>query len=433
MSQKPPLFVKAVPGLENSLFLELQHLFSHPWLPRTSEKPQCEIRAGGVFVQGLTRTESLELLFRLRSAEDVFQVLFRGKVAHWNELEVALDSCFSQKDALGLHTFRIRVQSKSSLLFHEGAVRQRAEERLKKWGWQVEAAAEDGKNSPAHTLVQLFFEQNKLEIRLSFTNQSLGKRAYKAPLPAPAPLREEQAAALIEHVRAEWQARPGPWHIWVPFAGSGTFGFESLLALRGVSLMTHPKCWPVCQTSAWSEKTWSSFLKKQQKICQASFSELRLEFLERQSQAFANLKEHLIVFQERLRSCCAGEEVHLEEGVFSAWEGDFFERGPTWTSAEKGLPLRHLWIPLNPPFGRRLGSKPFSYGKLAHRLLQIQASSKGHVASVQGVLLCPSENTWQEAFQVLKKEYQLQTLHFMQGGQDMRALYFSSSEGKSKA
>ena len=81
--------------------------------------------------------------------------------------------------------------------------------------------------------VWLTLLRNRLVLSTSLSGRPLYHRGYKSSLRAAAPLPEHHAAAcfrwLMLLLLREHDMRSGRVHVLVPFAGSGTLGFEAML------------------------------------------------------------------------------------------------------------------------------------------------------------------------------------------------------------
>jgi putative N6-adenine-specific DNA methylase len=128
-----------------------------------------------------------------------------------------------------------QVEARQSVLYHEGAIQERAErcvgQRLRPW--QAISARNDFGNSVQ--TIYLRNVRNQMTVSLDCSGELLYKRGYDKHVAA-APLRDNIAAAILRE--ADFS---GFDTLIDPMAGSGTFGLEALLALaeRGTGHIRH--------------------------------------------------------------------------------------------------------------------------------------------------------------------------------------------------
>ena len=88
--------------------------------------------------------------------------------------------------------------------------------------------------------------------------------------------------------------------------------------------------------------------------------------------------------------------------------------------------IGNLFIPLNPPYGIRIGSNSDSnslYKNIACKLNELSKITNKENANILGFILCPNEETWSVFCRnLLYKESE--TFHFTQGGIDIRVCLF---------
>ena len=122
-------------------------------------------------------------------------------------------------------TVAFQVDSYQSVLYHEGAIQERAERcverRLRPWQTiSSETDSVDGVQT-----IYLRNVRNQITVSLDCSGELLYKRGYDKHV-ADAPLRDNIAAAILQE--ADFS---GFDTLIDPMAGSGTFGLEALLAL----------------------------------------------------------------------------------------------------------------------------------------------------------------------------------------------------------
>ncbi len=128
-----------------------------------------------------------------------------------------------------------QVDAHQSVLYHEGAIQERAERCVERrlHPWQAISAQTDFGNSVQ--TIYLRNVRNQITISLDCSGELLYKRGYDKHV-ADAPLRDNIAAAILQEANFS-----GFDTLVDPMAGSGTFGLEALLALteRGAGHIRH--------------------------------------------------------------------------------------------------------------------------------------------------------------------------------------------------
>ena len=415
-----------VPGQSSALEEELKTMAEKSWLPPQTKAADQKL---------------MESLWRVRSAEDAKWLLLEAKCVDWNGLEKAAELFCDRisQECKTVPSVSLKVQSFSSKLYHEGAIEERVVRVLTKRG------LEDKGEAALHTLWEI--KKDRLRVSVSLTGQRMGQRAYKDSVGFQAPLREEQAAAcfLRSHsLKSNQESASCPSFgsffqaskalFLVPFAGSGTLGFEGLLWKLEVNIPS-PQIEKTCSLFHWwSPKTWSYLASKQAKSLEAKLSALekvQILFLESSSEAEKSLQKHIESFQNSLlRVCVPSADPLLLEPLRAMFQSkiqiqsvcvDFFQ----WTANEKtqvDFQNSAICVPLNPPFGVRLGSGDSQGAKLYDRISKhVQDVWKVSENPGCGFVLCPQDAHWS----TFQKNIKGHTFHFMQGGMDMRVLVFS--------
>lgn len=128
-----------------------------------------------------------------------------------------------------------QVEARQSVLYHEGAIQERAERcverRLQPW----QAISSEIDSADGVQTIYLRNIRNQMTVSLDCSGELLYKRGYDKHV-ADAPLRDNLAAAILQ------EANFSDFDTLIdPMAGSGTFGLEALLALaeRGAGHLRH--------------------------------------------------------------------------------------------------------------------------------------------------------------------------------------------------
>jgi 23S rRNA G2445 N2-methylase RlmL len=365
-------------------------------------------------VEGVKPNGVHEILHRTRCAEDVEWIAHDSRCHDLDAFDRALDKLRTGGLLPKGIPLKISVDSKGSMLFHESSLRDRAEAKLgaqRTQGSQGEQGSMRPDADAEEFLLRVRLRGNRLRLCLSLARAGLGKRGYKESVGVHAPLREEQAACCFEALRAAFPQGTGSSLLWIPFAGSGTLGFEGLQALADVCVAASARILDASLLPFWSEKTWLHLGKRRdERIARRrADADLRLAFLERDPEVAALLRRNAEAFSGHAPGFPTAD----------VRQGDFFAVDPP-TSAQKEDEA--LVVAINPPYGMRLPRGERLHARIAQRLLPL---ARGR--TLTGFLLCPTEEDWRDARNLLAPHGETRTRHFMQGGLDVRVLMFRLS------
>ena len=240
-----------------------------------------------------------------------------------------------------------QVDARQSVLYHEGAIQERAarwiKHRLQPW----QAIASEVDNDQSNQTVYIRNIHNRVTVSLDCSGELLYKRGYDKHVAA-APLRDNIAAAILQESGA------GEFDTLVdPMAGSGTFGLEALLG-RAACGAGHFRYFAFELFPAFRPAAYSYFLRTNDG---PSRDRVQLRTI-----MLSDYHERLITIMRHNLQQLAAAGVNTE-GV-RVEDVDFFT-----TSVERvpGKPL----VTINPPYGTRLNStqntKTF-FGKLGQHL-----------------------------------------------------------------
>lgn len=357
-----------------------------------------------------------ELSLRSLCADDFLLELAQAPVRFESELGDFLEkqefSAFLPPE-MPLH---IRCVSKSSRLFHTGLLEEYLQKALQAHGFQVVEAAE------AQSTIELRLQRNKATLLISLAGESLHKRNYRKTMRHIAPLNECLAACAIRFARQFFsntfpEKTDDHSALYLPFAGSGTLGFEAILnyykftpalfrsqyAVELIFPELARSCAHIRKKGLWLPRDAESGLSD------PSPTNLSLEFLDADPTVLHQLKENTSYFSEQLMT----SQLETPPLEMNCVEGDFFSHLPDAKGKE------FLAIFCNPPYGARL-KVPHDFTKRVYRrLAEIQAQTS---ATVWGFVFTPS------AYTVQKKDIPFNTtqrLALRHGGLAIDCLAFS--------
>lgn len=378
ISARPHSFhVRPAPGWLEVVADEVNSILKNP-LQRYKFEPKVSKLKSVIKVSHCDWRQGLELPLRLLTAHDVEWVLLDEKCSHLGEAEKKL-SRMDWNEFLSKEINTVHVAASSPKL---------------RDGW-CELTQREHVSEGASFRIKIDYQQGNLKVLLSLAGAPLYQRGYKAELSAIAPLPEHQAAAMVKWTLA-WAHSPIR-KVFVPFAGSGTLGFETLLYLSG-SGMGHSKRSFAFEMFPCTPSKTVEFIKRKLMERYKTNSLPLVEFCE------VNAEQ-----AESLRSNVKGFPLKTQ---FRILEEDFFDLK---TQDEKNAE----WVVLlNPPFGNRLAKKSSTtglYSKIAKHLNRTLHLSN----NVVGSCICPDEATWRVFVKELRVSH-CETHHFTHGGKQMR-------------
>ena len=249
-------------------------------------------------------------------------------------------------------------------------------------------------------------EKNRNTVYLSLNGTPLYKRNYKASFFAKAPIKEHLAAALMNLIDFPKNFSKKDV-IYVPFAGSGTLGFEAILNFYNLRPLIWRQDYSMKNMVAYPTAS-QSYLEKTAKKELEHFNGqyVNVDFVEFDKKTADELLKNVEKFK-----------LVNESFNFSINHNDFFKE-----SFER-FDSKNVVVCLNPPYGLRLdtgGSKFDFYKAIAEKLLEISSVA----TSVSGFCLLPDEKSAFTFTDTLGLD-KCKISHLTQGGQHIRVASFS--------
>lgn len=244
------LFAVTSPGLEALAAAELEAM-----------GVSAAAEPGGVAWEG-TREELYAANLRLRTAGRVLVRAAEFRARTFFELERHAGKVPWEQWVGPGRAVRLRVTSRKSKLYHEGAVAQRVLEAIERRAGPLQGveAAKGEETEEEGADAQLFvvrFLRDRCTVSVDASGELLHRRGYRREV-AKAPLRETLAAAML--LASGWQ---GSAPLLDPLCGSGTIAIEgALLARRIAPGLAHGEGgtrryafreWPDFDAAAWTE------------------------------------------------------------------------------------------------------------------------------------------------------------------------------------
>jgi len=337
-SQPQRVILKTAPGLEPITVHEINSFFASQESSRF--KSEISVDKDGILIENIGYREIIELLSTLTSvrealwllkdqtAKDIetFDKVFRS--VRWNLI-------FDRKAPVA-----IRCDSVGSKLFHETKIKKRAETLAK------EAFLAPVEKDLSPNIIEIKLRENKLRISVSLFGKPGYYRGYKTVLNSHASIRQDLASGLIcesaNWIRSELPDFK-PDNIFVPFAGSGTLGFESQIYFSKIS----PFCFDrEFAFNAFKCATQNSFDHLMENIRNGILPQAKCIMIESDPETAKGLQANITSFESKAGKE-SGQNTCLAEDCFSA------------NLALSGS----AFIPLNPPYGVRLKGSPGDHYK----------------------------------------------------------------------
>ncbi len=347
--------------------------------------PAAGLEDNAIRLTGIDFRELTALALQLTTAREILWEVGKGKAETVKQVkarvaDVAWDLIFPAGAALSL-----RVNSTASRLFHEGKVEDLVTSELKTKGLKVKKDSEH--------LLDVRLLNDYLVLSLSLSGRPLHWRGYKTELKGTASVKEDVAASAIRAALGEFE----PDHVWVPFAGSGTLGFETILALGQIPPAIFA---PPFSMDGWVCTPKASLAHKKKKRLAAAKKPPPVTFVELDQAQADHLKKNVLRFKD-----LAEIQVETADAL----------KSPRTPKAKR------LFVPLNPPYGERLGKKSDT-GDLFRRLA---ARLQGIDAEVRGFVFAPTEAVADQFTTALGTEWHLRKRAFNHGGRNTYMVTFA--------
>ena len=199
----------------------------------------------------------------------------------------------------------------------------------------------------------------------------------------------------------------------IPFAGSGTFGFEVLGIVSG-QVFHNYKNWYIYSDVFGLSKTIENLSAKNKPL--APFDLTSLQLIERDKNTSDTLSKNLS--ESSWGNFDATDIVCTNADIFS----DGFNRERFFSAKAD----RTVFLPLNLPWGTRLGdsgSANLIYKKSVDLIVDLSKTRP-----VCGFIICGTDNQWSLTSNALSDfGFELETLNYTQGGIHIRCLYFKKN------
>ena len=315
--------VTCAPGLEQACLVEVKAL-----LQACDDQGEVTKVEGAILCSQIRYNSIQFILPRLRTGSRIF-------------LRVAKRRCVAKHEFRGWvkeipwplylpAEVQIVARSFRSKLYHESMLTELLCEA-------IPSASVAAATNPMAPRVECTLRHDTATIELELAGRSLSQRDYKAARTSLAPLKADVAAACIDTFQAYVGGDPAT-QVAVPFAGSGTLGFEYVLRM-GLAPAQWRSEYAVRLCPFFREATWQHHLPKGElsHACEVTL-------IEKSPRQLASLKSNCTSFGD-----VVGPQVE-----FRVQQGDVFDVGDCSAT-----------VLMNPPYGDRLAADNEFFAKLA--------------------------------------------------------------------
>jgi 23S rRNA G2445 N2-methylase RlmL len=423
---KPQRFiVRPAPGWLDVCHKDVVRILESP-LQSYKFKPELDVRQGIITVSECDYRQAMELVLRLSTGHDVEWLLHSGRVTSrdgWADFLDKSNILELWKNAPPVKV-NLGVTVSHPVIGTAKSVRERAAAYLKENGLPVLASGEPTRQEHR---IRIDSQKNRTQVFVSMAGDPLFKRGYKEVLSgAKAPLAEHLAAACFRWALDEMGLKlrkdllSGACPILVPFAGTGTLGFEGIFQLLNIA--------PGCFRQTYSFESFSFHPAKTLDVIR---KRIRLSYLP------ANLKLRFgdtdIAACKALDKNIAGFQARLSQLITESKDTDSRHKALDVTNQVNNFltnpedltfDAKEVLLALNPPYGDRLAKK--SGGQVIYKSLGRVIHELSKTRRVFGFVLCGDEASWRSFLSVIRP-LKSKTRHFTHGGIDVRLVVFGMS------
>lgn len=358
-------------GLGEIALAETEALLARPLFPGP-ERPRVLLEPNAVRIDAIAFRELAALALRATTAREILWEIGVGKrVSAKSKLTQTTNEVPWEFYLAPGTSVSLRVSSTASRLYHETMVKEMAAKVLTSRGFTI------GAGGASDVALDVRLHHDELTLALAVSSRPLYHRGYKRVFKGLASVKEDLAAASLQFALRFAREGGGAFdarHVFVPFAGSGTLGFEMsmLLGAQPPALFLPPlaiesmPCMPVATRGFIRRKLADIWVEH-------GAAALTLRFVELDAGQVEALNANIDSFGGALTRAGGARPKMM------ATEADALEPG-LW-------PREPAWILLNPPYGDRLDARrPSIYPDLARRLRETVET-----APIAGMAYAPDE------------------------------------------
>jgi 23S rRNA G2445 N2-methylase RlmL len=436
-----PQAVKAIfpPGFGDTALDEIQSILGSLWFQHKYTS-KFSLLKNAIRIDNIHLFAITELLMRSQCLTDVRLIIFEGGASG---ISAFVKKCRDINWGFYLNknmSVKIKVDSVASRAFHETGLREIL------GGIVVEYVAEivHGEDTDETTIMYADLYKDRLTLSISLAGSALYKRGYRGTLSASAPLREDAAACCIRkslQFAKNQNIDFAPNTVIVPFSGTGTFAFEYLLSHFHFSPALLPREYALQEMPLFREDNFNFLLKKARENCLLPSVSIADEnpvlsdathvyCIDNSANANTAFLENLQIFKSAILTrdfSLPNDLLPLNsESNEPLYPDSFFQIDITQLLSKEQMSVGNIFMPLNPPYGLRLGKTLDSialYKNIATKINEISTIVQKEKKNLLGFILCPNEEMW-SAFCKTLRCLKMETYHFTQGGIDIRVCQF---------
>jgi putative N6-adenine-specific DNA methylase len=333
-------FAATSPGFENMCLHELNGL--------ALSRKSASIVSGGVEFQGQLMDCYLANLY-LRTASRILMRIETVYTTHFSQLQKKLSDISWELFLRADQVPQIHVTTRHCRLHHTGAISERLLKAIADRKKNIEYMAPDEKLSLTPQNIYVRGVDDRFTVSIDSSGDNLYKRGIKRHA-GTAPLRETAAAAALMLA-----GYTGSEPLVDPMCGTGTFALEAALMAKNIP----PGCFRDFAFKGWP-----------------SYQHRRWEYLKHESEKrIVTPKTTLILASDKDNVACRQlnqclQQFNLDDTV-TVLNTDFFKLD------EQQVPGQPGFIAINPPYGRRIGTKSESEKLFSKICTRLQESFKG--------------------------------------------------------
>lgn len=408
-------------GMGETALHEVQFILNNLWF-KQKYISEFSVLKNQISIHQIHLFAVTELLMRSQSLADIRLIIFEGSASGKSIfkrkcLDINWDFYVDKKCSL-----KIKVNSVASRAFHESGLKEILSQILMEYVDEIVT----GEDTHETTCLYVDLYKNKLTISLSLAGKPLYQRGYRQVLSKSAPLREDAAfCCLARALQFANQIDPNylPDTLFIPFAGTGTFAFEYIQSHFKFPPVLFARNYALNKLPFFNPENFNFLLKKAKENVSLSNDDLHIICIDNSKNAVFSLLENATSLKKTF------EKFHFSfsDEMIECAEEDFFKMDLKKVLS-KNKNSNSIFMPINPPYGIRLGTNKNTlelYKKIANRINEISLIALPMGKKLLGFILCPDENSWSQFSKTLKHT-KLQTYHFTQGGLDIRVCQFFS-------
>lgn len=393
------LLLRAPSGFKQHCLVELTSLLKDPATNYKFEVAIVPTTDDTILVEYCDLRQAVELVYRLRTARQIYLNIAAGHVGSLGDLNKFLAKTSWDNYLKSGEKLSLSCSSFQSKVYAENKIKSLVSDALVERGYKIDQAV----GIP----LQVIQQKNQCQLFLSLAGEALYQRGYKESFKAKAPLNENIASCLLCDLLSDMKGEDSDCDVFVPFAGSGTLGFECISLMDKIYPgVTRKRGYAMCEAPWFPSATWN-FLETN--LQAATPPETRkLVFSEKSPQQAEELAANLLSLEKKASTKLSAEVI----------VGDSLKYD--WSQHEN----RKLAVLINPPYGHRLRPSDLSVRNLYRDLAISLVKAHKQKVSVFGFCLMAREDVFLSFRESLGELY-TKTISFNQGGLHVRAVYFS--------